>query len=149
MQPGMRRFLPLILLAVVVLFLLPTLLKRHSSGLSSKDRTNLTIDASKRIDATEQVYRSNGGKYTEHLADLVALDPKLPNDLGIGLSVQLDASVDGKTYVAEVASDQLILVRSRKDGKLISNRCLTLKNGVSCPDGSTKPTKIVTTTTSK
>src|SRR5581483_8429156 len=117
-----------ILLAVLVLFLLPTLLHRHSSGLSSNDRTNLTIDAAKRIDVAEQTLHTSGGKYTQHLADLVAIDPKLPNDLGIGLSVQLDASTDGTTYVAEVASDQLVLVRSRKDGKLVTNRCLTLKS---------------------
>jgi hypothetical protein len=144
----MRRFLPLILIAVFALFLLPTLLHRHSSGLSSKDRAQLTIDAASRVDKAEQTYNASNGKYTSSVAELVATDPKLANDIGAGVVVTLDAGPDGSSYVAQVVSDQAELVRGRKGGKLIANTCLMLKSsGVDCPLATTQPTKLGATTT--
>ncbi len=148
MQPGMRRFLPLFLIAIFALFLLPTLLHRHSSGLSSKDRANLTLDAASRVDKAERAYRAANNKYTSSLADLVATDSKLANDLAAGVVVNLDAGTGGGSYVAQINSDQAALVRARNGDKVVANECLMLKSsGVDCPTATTKPTKLTTTAT--
>jgi hypothetical protein len=146
--PELRRYLPLILILVFGLFLLPTLLHRHSSGISSKDRANLTVDAASRVDRAERAYQSTSGKYTSSVADLVAQDPKIANALAVGVVVNLDAGANGDSYVAQIAGPEMELVRARNGAKLIANQCLKLKSsGVTCPTTTTKPTKITTTTT--
>jgi competence protein ComGC len=136
MSPNLRRFLPLILVAFFLLFLLPTLLKKKStSGLSSGARATQTISAMNLIDKSEQAYKAAHGAYTAHLADLVAASPVLAHDLVIGLAVQLDAGSDGKSFVAQVESSVLSLVRARSGKKLIAHSCLIVKSGsgVNCP----------------
>jgi hypothetical protein len=136
MSPNLRRFLPLILVAFFLLFLLPTLLKKKSTpGLSSGARATQTISAMNLIDKSEQAYKAAHGTYTAHLADLVAASPVLAHDLVIGLAVQLDAGSDGKSFVAQVESSVLSLVRARSGKKLIAHSCLIVKSGsgVNCP----------------
>lgn len=135
MTPNFRRFLPLVLVAAFLLFLLPTLLKKKSTtGPNAATRATRTIDAMNLIDRGEQSYRTAHGAYTAHLADLLQISPKLASDLVIGLAVQLDAGSDGKSFFAQVESDVLSLVRARSGKKLIANRCLILKkgSGVAC-----------------
>jgi competence protein ComGC len=132
----MRRFLPLILVAFFLLFLLPSLLKKKSSsGLSSGARATQTISAMNLIDEGEQAYKAAHGTYTAHLADLVATSHGLAHDLVIGLAVQLDAGSDGQSFVAQVESNVLSLVRARSGKKLIAHSCLIVKSGsgVTCP----------------
>jgi hypothetical protein len=132
----MRRFLPLILVAFFLLFLLPSLLKKKSSsGLSSGARATQTISAMNLIDKGEQAYKAAHGPYTAHLADLVATSHGLAHDLVIGLAVQLDAGSDGQSFVAQVESNVLSLVRARSGKKLIAHSCLIVKSGsgVTCP----------------
>jgi hypothetical protein len=136
MPPNVRRFLPLILVAFFLLFLLPTLLKKKSSsGLSSEARATQTINAMNLIDKAEQAYRSVHGGYTGHLADLLAASHGLAHDLVIGLAVQLDAGSDKQSFVAQVESSVLSLVRARSGKTLIANTCLIVKSGsgVKCP----------------
>src|SRR5258707_9189043 len=136
MPPNLRRFLPLILVAFFLLFLLPTLLKKKSSsGLSSGARATQTISAMNLIDKGEQSYRAAHGSYTAHLADLVATSHGLAHDIVIGLAVQLDAGSDGQSFVAQVESSVLSLVRARSGKKLIAHSCLIVKSGsgVACP----------------
>ena len=77
MPPNIRRFLPLILVAFFLLFLLPTLLKKKStSGLSASARATQTINAMNLIDKGEQSYKTAHGGYTAHLADLGHDEPR-------------------------------------------------------------------------
>ena len=135
MPPNFKRFLPFVLIAVVFLFLVPTLLKKHASGPSTSTRATQTIDAMNLIDKGEQGYRAAHGRFTSHLADLLPLRKQLAGDLAIGLSVQLDPSTDGQSFLAQVASDVLSLVRARSGNKVTAQSCLILKSGsgVTCP----------------
>jgi hypothetical protein len=136
MPPNIRRFLPIILVAFFLLFLLPTLLKKKStSGLSAAARATQTINAMNLIDKGEQAYKTAHGSYTAHLADLVATSHGLAKDLVIGLAVQLDAGSNGQSFVAQVESSVLSLVRARSGKKLIADSCLIVKSGsgVKCP----------------
>ena len=87
------------------------------------------------IDQAEQNYKLAHQRYTSHLADLVPQHNRLADDLATGLSVQLDASTDGQSYLAEVSSDLLSTVRARSGTKLTALSCLVLKSGsgVNCP----------------
>jgi hypothetical protein len=109
--PNFQRFLPFVLIAVVLLFVLPTLLKKHNSGPSAGTRAALTIDAMNLIDKGEQSHNAARGRFTLHLADLLPLNTRLASDLAIGL------------------------VRARSDNKLTAQSCLVLKSGsgVKCP----------------
>jgi hypothetical protein len=135
MSPDFRRFLPLVLVVVFAALIVPTLLHRSKSGLRASDKTTRTIDAIRLIDSGEQDYKTGHGRYTQHLADLVSANPKLAGDLAIGIDVRLDVSTDGDSYLAQVASDVLSLVRARTGTKLTAHNCVVLKNssGVHCP----------------
>ena len=132
--PNFRRYLPFVLIAVVLLFLLPSLLRKKSAtGPSASTRAGQTIEAMNLIDKGERAYINAHGRFTPHLADL--LTTQLANDLAIGLTVQLDVGSDGQRYLAQVESDVLSLVRGRNDSTLIAQSCLVLtsSSGVSCP----------------
>jgi hypothetical protein len=139
--PNFRRFLPLVLIAAFFLFLLPTLLKKKNTAASSSlgTRATQTIDAMNLIDKGELSYKAAHAGYTNHLADLLAVNHRLASDLVIGLTVQLDTGSDGESFLAQVESDVLSLVRARNGKKLIANRCLILKSGsgVKCPVSAT------------
>src|SRR5215471_9177537 len=137
MPPNFRRYLPIVLLAAALLFVLPTLLKKkHTvSGSNAGTRATQTINAMQLIDAGEQSYKTAHGGYTPHLADLVVLNHRLAADLASGLAVQLDAGSTRQSFFAHVESDVLSLVRARSGKKLIADTCLILKSGsgVKCP----------------
>ncbi len=139
MPPNFRRFLPFVLIAAVVLFIVPQLVKKHPSGPSAESRATQTIEAMNLIDKGEQTYKSAHGRFTPHLADLLPTNPRLASDLAIGLSVQLDVSTDGQSFFAQVAGDVLSLVRARSASKLSTKSCRILKSGsgVKCPAPST------------
>ena len=86
----MQRFLPFILIAFLLLFVLPAILKKHTSGPNSKTRATDTIGAMNLIDQGEQTFKTAHGRYTAHLADLVPGHKQLAADLAIGLDVTLD-----------------------------------------------------------
>jgi hypothetical protein len=134
--PNFQRFLPVLLVIAVLVFVLPAIFRKHtSSGPSSSTRAAQTIDAMKLIDQAEQSYMLAHQRFTSHLADLVPLHKRLAGDLAIGLSVKLDASTDGQSFLAQVSSDVLSLVRVRSGNKLTAHSCLVLKSGsgVNCP----------------
>jgi hypothetical protein len=133
--PNFQRFLPLVLIALVVFFLVPSLLKKHTSGPSAGTRATQTIDAMNLIDKGEQGYKVAHGRFTPHLADLLPLNTRLASDLAISLGVQLDVSTNGQRFLAQVASNVLSLVRARNGGKITAQSCLVLKSGsgVKCP----------------
>ena len=149
MPPNFQRFLPFMLILFVLLFILPSLLHKGSSGVNSKTRSLDTFDAVALIDQGAQAYLAANQRYTSHLGDLLQLRKRLSTDLAVGLNIQLDASTDGKTYVAQVASDVFSLVRARSGGKIVANGCRALKSGsgVSCPKAAENG-KLATTTTS-
>jgi len=132
--PEIRRFLPLIALALFAVLILPSILHKKSSGTTSAGtRATSTIAALKLIDTGEQAYKSANGRYTEHAADV--LTPELADDLALGLAVDLNVSTDGQTYYVRVVSDVLSLVRARRGGKQIADSCVVIKSskGVKCP----------------
>ncbi len=59
--------------------------------------------------------------------------PRSPGTSDCGVAVAIDVSTDGKTYVAQVASDSLSLTRARNPSKLLSQGCVSLKSGAKCP----------------
>jgi hypothetical protein len=131
----MQRFLPFILIAFLLLFVLPAILKKHTNGPNSKTRATDTIGAMNLIDQGEQTFKTAHGRYTAHLADLVPGHKQLAADLAIGLDVTLDTSTDGQSYLARVSSDIFSLVRARTGTKVTAKSCLVLKSGsgVDCP----------------
>jgi hypothetical protein len=136
MPADFRRFMPLILIALVVIVFVPALFKKHSSsGPNAATRAKQTIGAMNLIDKGEQSYMAAHGRFTKNLADLIATNRGLAGDLAIGLDVQLDVSTDGQSYLAQVASDVLSLVRSRDKSKILAQSCLVRKSGsgVKCP----------------
>ena len=136
MPPQFRRFLPLILIVAFAFILIPALTRRsHTSGLSDSAKATATIDAINLIEAGEQRYRTAHGRFTQHLADLLPANPKLARDLAVGLDVRLDVATNGQSFLAQVASVALSLVRARTGTTLISQNCVALKNssGVNCP----------------
>ncbi len=138
MPPNLQRFLPVILLVAVLLFVLPALFKKkHTSGPSTSTKAAQTIDAMNLIDKGEQTYKSEQRRFTPHLADLLTTNTRLANDLAIGLSVELDVSSDGESFFARVAGENLSLVRARSGSKLTAQSCVILKSGsgVKCPPG--------------
>jgi hypothetical protein len=146
----MRRFLPIILIAFVALFILPQLLKGNKGKtLSAKDRGVLTLDAIDRVDRAEQKLFAAGGAYTASLAELVAADKVLASELTIPLDVTLNVGGDGKSYVAQLSSDIFSVVRARTGDTLTTRSCREVKAtaGVDCPDFTSKPTVTTSTTT--
>lgn len=126
--------MPLIGIALLLFILLPLLNRGKGSGLSSGDRATATRAALTLIDTGETAYKARTGHYTSHLADLVSAKG-LAQNLAAVLTVQLDASSDGNTFVAQVASDVLSLVRVRTGDKITANACRVVKKakGVDCP----------------
>jgi hypothetical protein len=147
-----QRFLPLILIIFLLLFVLPAILKHHSSskGLTSKELSQETIATTTKVDALQQQFRTAHKGYTDSVADLLAMDHALGKALGDGVVIALDISTDKQTYYAQVASSVIQLTRAREGAKLISKSCLVVKSssGVVCPQPPTKTTTTTTTTTS-
>lgn len=130
----MRRLMPMFAIVAVLLFILPALTKKHSSGPSSATKATTTLDALNRVGKSEQRYLSAHARYTAHVADLVTLAPALAADLAT-VRIQLDVSSDGQTFLAQVSSDVLNFVRARDKTKISANSCTVLKTGkgVACP----------------
>ena len=135
MPPNFQRFLPIVLIGALAIFVLPAVLKKHSSTPSAKTRATQALDAMDLIDKAELGFKATHSRFTPHLADLLQANSQLANDLAIGLNVQLDVSTDGQSLLARVASDNLSLVRARSGKKITAKSCLVLKSGsgVTCP----------------
>ena len=146
--PEIRKFLPLIALALFAVLILPSILKgKKSSGTTSAStRAAATTSALNLIDTGEQSYRTAHSRYTDHVADV--LTPALADDLAIGLLVDLNVSTDGQTYYARVTSDVLSRLRARQGDKQIANSCIVVKSskGVKCPVPPVAPGSAKTTT---
>jgi hypothetical protein len=137
----MRRLLPILLIAFALLFILPQLFKGSgSSTLSTKDRGTLTKDAIERIDRAERKVFAADGKYTAHLADLIARDKVLASELTVPLTVDLDVTANGKGYLARVSSDVISVARARLGDRVVARSCRQLKSRSSakCPETAAK-----------
>ena len=151
MPPNIQRFLPVLLVIFVLLFVLPAILKKHhSSGLTSKELSQETIATTTSVDRLEQQFRTAHKGYTEKVADLLALDHGLGKALGDGVVIALSSSTDKQTYSAQVASSVISLVRARSGDKLIAKSCLVVKSssGVDCPTPPKTSTSSTSTSTS-
>jgi len=147
--PNLQRFLPVILIAFVLLFILPAILHKSSSkGVSSGTLSDETKAALGFVDKAELAYKAEHKGYTSHVSDLLQLTPALGHDLADGIGVQLDVSTDGQTYYAQVVSNVLGMVRSRNGAKQIANGCVVLKSGsgVKCPEKPVAKTTTASTT---
>jgi len=134
MPPNIQRFLPMIVIFAALIFILPLLTKKSSGGgPSTSAKATSTQQAMTSIGTSEQTYLAAHGRYSAHVADLVALAPALATALGGGVTVSLDVSTDGKTYFAQAASDSLSLTSARNETKQIAQSCLVLKSGATCP----------------
>jgi hypothetical protein len=136
MSPSLRRYLPFMIGAFVLLILLPTLFKKGSSTTSSAaTQSTETVAALNLVDSSEERYQAAHGRYTSHLADLLLESRGLAHDLTEGLGIQLDTSTDGQSYYALVESPVLSLLRARHDRTIVAQNCVIVKSesGVSCP----------------
>lgn len=126
--------MPMFAIFAVVLLVVPALTKKHSSGPSSATKATATFDALKRVDKGEQLYHGAHGRYTAHVADLVALSSPLAGDLAT-VKIALDVGTDGQTFLAQVSSDVLNLVHSRGTNTIGTSSCTVVKSGkgVACP----------------
>lgn len=150
MPANFQRFLPLILIIFLLLFVLPAILKHHSSkGLTSKELSQETIATTSKVDALQREFRTAHKGYTDSVADLLALDHALGKALGDGVVIALDVSTDKQTYYAQVASSVIQLTRARDGNRMISKTCLVVKSssGVDCPQPPKTTTTGTTTTT--
>lgn len=151
MPANFQRFLPIILIVFVVLFIVPSILHKHSTakGPTSATLSDETISATSIVDKAEVAYRAAHGGYTSNVADLLALDRALGKPLGDGVVVEVNASTNRQTYYAQVASGVIGLVRARDGDKLIVKTCIVLKSGsgVACPAAPTTSTTTSTTST--
>jgi hypothetical protein len=148
---NLQKFLPILLLVFLLLFVLPAILhkKSSSSGLSAKELSQETISAMNIVDRGQKSFKSEHGRYTSHVADLVEGSQPLAKALADGVVIQLDASTSGGTFTAQVASGYLVLVRVVEGGKTVAHSCQVLKSGsgVACPTPPAKTTTSTTTTT--
>lgn len=133
MPPNLQRYLPMLLIFAALVFILPQFTKKSSGGLSTGTKATNTQQAMDLVGSTEQSYLAAHGRYTARIADLVAISPALVGDLGGGVTVTLDVSSDGKTYVAQAVSDSLSLSRARSTSKVLATSCVSLKSGATCP----------------
>lgn len=132
----MRRFLPYLAVMLVVLIAVQFLFKKKSSTATPAATTaSQTISATNLVDKDEQAYKFAHGRFTSNLADLLQLTPRLATDVGDGISISLEASTDGHTYLAQTASSVLTLTRTFTDAKVTSQSCTILRSGsgVACP----------------
>jgi hypothetical protein len=132
----MRRYLPYLAIGLVILIAAQVLFKKKTTtGPTAATTAAQTINATNLVDKGEQAYKTAHGRFTSNLADLLQLAPHLATDVANGLSIQLDASTDGHTYLAQIASSVLSLTRSYTDTKVSSQSCTILKSGsgVACP----------------
>jgi hypothetical protein len=149
-QGNFQRFLPILLLVFLLLFVLPAILhKKKSSGLSSKELSQETIAAMNLVVAGQKSFTAEHGHYTSRVADLIEGDRKLAKYLADGVLVQVDASTSGKTYYTQVASGVIVLVRSQTGNVVLAKSCDVLKSGggVQCPGTGTKTASTTTSTT--
>jgi hypothetical protein len=133
MSPNIRRFLPMLVIFAAILFIVPALTKKHGSSAAGKSTAAATTEAMGLVGAAEKRYLTAHGRYSSHLADLVASSPGLATDLAAGVTVTLDVASDGKTFLAQVSSNQLDLVRTRNAAKIVAESCKALASGAKCP----------------
>src|SRR3954471_20411949 len=99
MPANLNRFLPLLLIVFLLLFVLPTFLHHHKSDkLSTGDLSDLTIATAVKVDTLEQQIRTATKSYTKSVADLLALDHSLRKALANGVAIGLDVSTNRQTY---------------------------------------------------
>ena len=150
MQGNFQRFLPILLLVFLLLFVLPAILhKKHSSGLSSNELSQETIAAMNIVVAGQKSFTAEHGHYTSRVADLIEGSRRLAKYIADGVLVQVDASTSGKTYYTQVASGVIVLVRSQTGNVVLAKSCDVIKSGsgVACPGTGTKTSSTSTTTT--
>jgi hypothetical protein len=151
MPPNIQRFLPIILIAFLLLIVVPAIFRKSSSssGPSGSTLSTETIGAMSLVDKGELAYRAAHKSYTPHLADLLQLERPLAHDLGDGIVVSLDVSGDGKTYYGHVSSTALALIRARTGAAELVTSCFVVKSGsgVACPAAPKTSTSTSTTTT--
>ena len=150
MQGNLQRFLPILLLVFLLLFVLPAILHKHkSSGLTAKDLSQETIAAMNQVVAGQKSFTAEHGRYTSQVADLIEGSRKLAKYIADGVVVQVDASTSGKTYYTQVASGYIVLIRSQTGDKVLAKSCDVIKSssGVACPTTGAKTTTSTTTTT--
>ncbi len=151
MPANFQRFLPIILIVFFLIFVVPSILHRHSSskGPTAETVSNQTIATMNAVDKAEVAFRAAHGGYTSNVADLLALDHSLGKAFGQGIVASVNASTDRQTYYGQVASVNLDLIRARSGDKVIVKSCLVVKSGsgVACPAAPAAKTTSTSTST--
>jgi hypothetical protein len=149
-QGNLQRFLPLLLLVFLLLFVLPAILHKHKShGLSAKELSQETIASMNLVVGGQKSFTAEHGHYTAHVADLIQGSRRLAKYIADGVVVQVDASTNGKTFYTQVASGVIVLVRSQTGNVVLAKSCDVIKSssGVACPGTGGSTTTSTTSTT--
>jgi hypothetical protein len=148
---NLQRFLPVLVLVFLLLFVLPAILHKKSSskGPTAKTLSQETLSATNIVDRGELSFRAAHHAYTSRVADLIEGNRPLAKYLADGVVVQLDASTNGSTYYGQVASAVIGFVRVRTGTRLIASSCVVIKSGggVACPAPPAAKTTTATTST--
>lgn len=107
-----RTLVPILAVVLLLFILLPLLSHRKKGGLTDAGRAGATQEALNLIGSSEHAYKAAHGRYTSHLADLLALEPALAKDLNTGVVVDLDSTTDGQGFYTRVESTVLSLTRA-------------------------------------
>ena len=125
-MPNPRTLLPILAVVLLLFIVLPLLTHKKKHGLTDALRAADTQAALNLVGGAEHAYKAANGRYTSHLADLLAQKPDLAKDLAAGVVVQLDVTSDGQGFFARVDSSVLSLIRV-PNGKV---DCLYFKSSV-------------------
>ena len=125
-MPNPRTLLPILAVVLLLFIVLPLLTHKKKGGLTDAKRAADTQAALNLVGGAEHAYKAANGRYTSHLADVLAQKPGLAKDLAAGVVVQLDVTSDGKGFFARVDSSVLSLIRV-PNGKV---DCLYFKSSV-------------------
>lgn len=140
MSPNLRRYLPYIAVAFVLLLVLPAIFNRKATtAVTPATQARETLAAITTLDRSELAYHRSHGHYSGQLADLLQTHDGIPQDLTAGFTIQLDVGSDGQTYDLLVESPVLSVFRARRQGTLLAESCTVIKasTGVSCPTAKT------------
>jgi hypothetical protein len=143
LSPNLRRYLPFMLVAFLLLVLLPTLFKKSTTASASSPSVQSadTINALTLVDRSERAYHAAHGRYTPNVADILITSHALGADLTDGVIVQLNVNSTGNAYYALVQSPVLALLRARDGSRIATESCTIVKSesGVACPVAATAP----------
>jgi hypothetical protein len=119
----------LILAAVIAVFVWAmAACGADNDGLSDREKTAAAKEQLRLVARAEQAARVSTGHFTDSLAELVRLEPRLTDGMTVPLAVELSVDASGSSYSVQITGDTVALVRLYEGGKLLSYGCRILRD---------------------